>query len=331
MSNKLQTNPNPAKQFKPNKRLNIIMKRRSFLANTGITLGALALSNYSSLASVLAQEPYKIKMLTNNLGVFTEQGGTIAFLIPEKGANSGLVVVDSQFVNPAQHLVEALKKKSELPFDLLINTHHHADHTSGNIVFKGLVKHVLAHENSLANQKQVAEMAKSNGKEIVEQYFPDTVFAADYQYKIGNETIKAHYFGAGHTNGDAMIHFENQNAVHMGDLVFNKRYPYIDKSAGADIGSWIKVLDKAMATFGAKANYIFGHAYNPEEIVGTVEDLKAYQRYLEKLLDFVGKEIKAGKSKDEILKATTIPGAAEWKGDGIERSLDAAYQELYKA
>nr|WP_294900134.1 MBL fold metallo-hydrolase [uncultured Pedobacter sp.] len=306
------------------------MKRRSFLASSGITLGAIALGGYSGLASVLMQEPYKIKMLTDNLGVFTEQGGTIAFLIPDKGANNGLIVVDSQFVNPAQHLVAELKKKSDSPFELLINTHHHADHTSGNIVFKGLVKHVFAHENSLANQTKVAETAKANGKEIVEQYYPDTVFKSDYTYKTGKDTIKAYYFGAGHTNGDAMIHFENQNAVHMGDLVFNRRFPYIDKTAGADIHSWIKVLDKAIATFGARTNYIFGHAYNPDEIVGTVEDVKAYQNYLEKLLAFVDSEIKSGKSKEEILKATAIPGATEWKGDGIQRSLDAAYQELYK-
>lgn len=307
-----------------------MMKRRSFLASGGITLGAIALGGYSGLASVLIEDPYKIKMLSSNLGVFTEQGGTVAFLIPDKTSNSGLVVVDSQFVNPAQHLVAELKKKSDLPFELLINTHHHGDHTSGNIVFKGLVKHVFAHENSLVNQKKVAEAAKANGKEMVEQYFPDTVFTSDYKYNIGKETIKAHYFGAGHTNGDAMIHFENQNAVHMGDLVFNKRFPYIDKSAGADIGSWIKVLDQAMATFGDKTNYIFGHAYHPEEIVGTSEDVKAFQSYLEKLLVFVDKEIKAGKSKEEILRATAIPGASEWQGDGIQRSLDAAYQELYK-
>ncbi len=306
------------------------MKRRSFLTNSGITLGALALGNYAGFASVLTQEPYKIKMLTANLGVFTEKGGTIAFLIPEKAKDSGIVVVDSQFIDPSQHLITALKKKSDLPFNLLINTHHHGDHTSGNFAFKGLVKHLVAHENSLANQKQVALSAKAKGKEIVEQYYPDIVFKTDYKYTTGSETIKAHYFGAGHTNGDAMIHFENQNSVHMGDLVFNRRYPFIDKNAGADINNWIKVLDKAMTTFGSKTNYIFGHAYNPEEIVGSVEDIKAFQNYLEKLLVFVDKEIKSGKSKEEIMKASAIPGAPEWKGSGIERSLDAAYQELFK-
>ena len=46
------------------------------------------------------------------------------------------------------------------------------------------------------------------------------------------------------------------------------------------------------------------------------------------VLKFTDGEIKAGKSKEEILKATAIPGSPEWKGDGIERPLGAAYIEL---
>ena len=46
------------------------------------------------------------------------------------------------------------------------------------------------------------------------------------------------------------------------------------------------------------------------------------------MLKFVEGEIKAGKTKDEILKATIIPGGEEWKTEGIQRPLGAAYDEL---
>ena len=52
------------------------------------------------------------------------------------------------------------------------------------------------------------------------------------------------------------------------------------------------------------------------------------QNYLSKMIDFVGSEIKAGKTKDEILKEKSIPGITEWQGDGIERGLQATYEEL---
>jgi len=51
------------------------------------------------------------------------------------------------------------------------------------------------------------------------------------------------------------------------------------------------------------------------------------QDYLKNLLAFVNSQIKAGKTKDEILKATSVPGVTEWQGDGIERGLQAAYDE----
>jgi hypothetical protein len=39
-------------------------------------------------------------------------------------------------------------------------------------------------------------------------------------------------------------------------------------------------------------------------------------------------ELKAGKSKEEVLKATVVPGAEDWKPDGIQRTLGAVYDEL---
>ena len=101
-------------------------------------------------------------MLTNKLGIFEERGGTIAFLL----SKSGMVVVDSQFPDQSKHLIDALKKKSESPFKLLINTHHHGDHSGGNISFKGMVENVVAHENSLTNQMASAKQNKSEDKQL---------------------------------------------------------------------------------------------------------------------------------------------------------------------
>ncbi|MDB5000242.1 MAG: fold metallo-hydrolase, partial [Mucilaginibacter sp.] len=33
-------------------------------------------------------------------------------------------------------------------------------------------------------------------------------------------------------------------------------------------------------------------------------------------------------TKEEILSSKAIPGVTEWQGDGIERGLTAAYEEL---
>ena len=296
------------------------MKRRSFLTNTALATGAFSILGKSSLASIFADPAYQFKPLRGNVGWFAEQGGTIAWLVNK----DGIVVVDAEFPDPAKHLIAELQKQSDKPFQWLINTHHHGDHTSGNISFKGIVKNVAAHANSLTNQKNVAVAQKKEDQQL----YPDTTFTDTWKIKVGDEHIKAYYFGPGHTNGDAIIHFEHANIVHMGDLVFNRRYPFIDKSAGASVKNWPLALEAAQKKFDKETIFIFGHAFDPEKVIGTKEDLKAMQNYLEKLADFVQNSIKAGKSKDEILQTKAIPGVVDWQGDGINRSLEAAYQEI---
>ena len=296
------------------------MNRRNFVQATGLTLGALTLSSKELLAAMFAQNPYKMKDLRGGVGVFTERGGTIAYLVTPKG----MAVVDSQFPEQSTHLIGELKKLSDKPIQLLINTHHHGDHSGGNISFKGIAEHVVAHSNSLKNQKASAEKAKTEDKQL----YPDMTFTDTWKQKVGKESIKAHYFGAGHTNGDSMIHFEHANIVHMGDLLFNRRYPFVDRSAGASVKNWITVLDKALSTFDNQTLFVFGHAFDPEKITGNKDDIRVFQDYLSKLWNFVDAEIKAGKTKEEILKITAIPGVTEMQGDGIQRGIQSTYEEL---
>jgi glyoxylase-like metal-dependent hydrolase (beta-lactamase superfamily II) len=295
------------------------MLRRNFIRNTAISTGLLALSSDKILAAFY-DDPWKIKMLTDNLGVFTEKGGTIAFLL----SNDGIVVVDAEFPEQAQHLINQLKNSSDKTYSRLINTHHHSDHTSGNIAFKGLVPHVLAHANSKINQQNVAIKNKTEDKQL----YPDQTFTDVWCEDMAKEKICLTYHGAGHTNGDALVHFQHANIVHMGDLVFNRRHPFVDRTAGASIKSWINVLDVADKKFTKKTQFIFGHAADGYEVTGSKEDLKAFRNYLEQVIIFAEQEVKAGKTKEEFVKNKEIPGNTEWKGDGIERPLAAAYEEV---
>ena len=295
------------------------MNRRLFLQQGAMSFGALAIAQQNLLSS-LFEDPWKITMLTKEAGIFTERGGTILFLINK----SSMAVVDSQFPDQASHLIDELKKRSSQPIEVLINTHHHGDHSGGNISFKGIAAHVLAHENSLKNQKTAAINQKSEDKQL----YPDQTYSTIWRQKYGKESIALHYFGAGHTNGDSVVHFEKQNIAHMGDLVFNRRHPFVDRGAGANMQSWITVMDKTISTFDKKTKYVFGHSAPGYEVTGTAEDLKAFRDYLSKLLDFVSTQIKAGKSKEEIIKTTELPFETQWKGDGLSRPLQAAFEEL---
>lgn len=296
------------------------MNRKSFIRTSAFTLGALAVSNQRLFAAFSNQPAWKITMLSDEIGIFSERGGTILFYMGKEGN----IIVDSQWPETVTNLIGELKQKNPQPFQLLINTHHHLPHTSGNTAFKGLSKNIIAHENSKANQIRNAKLMRSENKHI----YPDLTYKNTWCEKFGKEHVCLYNFGPGHTNGDTIVHFEHADVVHMGDLVFNRRHPGIDRTSGGNIKNWTEVLSKAYHLFGRKTKFVFGYAGEGHSVVGTKEDLKAFSNYLSQLLIFTENEIKKGRPKKDILKNTAIPGTPEWRGEGLDRTLSAAYDEL---
>lgn len=302
------------------------MKRRDFLLRSSLALGALSLPGQTLLASMAGrkQDPWKMRMLRNDIGIFYEKGGTIAYLLSPEG----IIVVDAEFPEQATHLIGELRKQSDKHFELLINTHHHGDHTGGNISFKGIVRNVAAHVNSAASQKRVAVTRKTEDQQL----YPNVTYDdKGIEFTHGKEKIGVSYFGAAHTNGDSIIHFEHANIAHMGDLMFNRMYAFIDNSAGASTSNWTTVLDSALKKYDNDTIFIFGHAADPDKVTGNKDDLRAMKDYLGRLHDFVDGWIKTGKTKDDLLKETSIPGVDDWRGDGIKWGLEATYDQLIAA
>jgi glyoxylase-like metal-dependent hydrolase (beta-lactamase superfamily II) len=293
------------------------MKRRLFVQSGSL---AFTLGMLPSWFNRMIPATYSMKLLRRNVGIFNEKGGTIGWLIQP----DGIVVIDTQWKEQSEHLLDEIRRKQEGPVELLINTHHHGDHTSGNIAYKGIAKNILAHENSKINQLAAAQRNNNAG----DQLFPDITYVDRWQQSIGDETIDIQYLGPAHTNGDSIIHFQKANIVHCGDLVFNRRYPYIDKAAGASIENWIEILQQMQSYYDNDTLFIFGHTREGYEVTGDKSDLAAFADYLTALLEFVSFQIRSGNSKDQILMAKEIPGAPQWTGDGIERSLNAALEEL---
>ncbi|MET0242246.1 MAG: MBL fold metallo-hydrolase [Flavitalea sp.] len=298
------------------------MKRRSFLKAAGIFAGSGLI--YGDPLFAFQDKLWKINMLTPETGLFTERGGAILFNISKEG----IVVVDSQFPAQAANLIAEMKNRTDKTYRLLINTHHHTDHSGGNIAFKDLTKHILAHENSKLNQQSFAQLKNTEAGQL----YPNQTYDKKWCETIGGQTICLHYFGAGHTNGDSVVHFEKDNVAHMGDLCFNHIYPNIDASAGASMKSWINVLDKTYKLLDRKTRVICSHGNPVENVIVDREFLKEQKLFFEKTFDFVEMEIKAGKSRDEIIANTSIPGNEQWKDEWkfAKVNLAMAFDETQK-
>ncbi len=283
------------------------MQRRRFLTTASLlTLG-------SPIARLLAypraRASGRVELIRNNVGYYTDRGGTIGFYLPTTG--KGGVVVDTQYPGPAREFLHTALQGSER-VELLINTHHHGDHTGGNGVVAPLAKqyviHARAKENLAFNEAQ-----RTEGEALP---LPTTTFTDEWTMGLadGEERVTARHFGPAHTGGDAIIHFENANVAHLGDLLFNRRFPYIDVRAGGNLTNWAHVMRKVRKAYDKDTRYVFGHAAESYPVTGTHEDLKSFENYLSALRDYVRKECKQGTSLEDLkAKTVTIPKAPEWR------------------
>ncbi len=143
---------------------------------------------------------------------------------------------------------------------------------------------------------------------------------------IGNEMVSAKYYGPAHTSGDVAMFFERANIVHMGDLMSHERNPRADRPAGASVRNWIPVLENIVKDHGNDTIYIFGHSKVGERGHRLAPGPLDLRNYLTAMIDYVQKGIAAGRSRDEIIKATAIPGFESWADAPV--ALPAAYDEL---
>ena len=177
----------------------------------------------------------EFRFLRRNVGHFT---GRTAVPFGWLVSPASLVAVDTQFPDTAEIFLKGVPDRNNRTFDAVINTHHHADHTGGNGVFKPVTKTIVAQAN--VPDLMVAAAKRSPSPTI--PTLPNETFADSWRRDFGDETISAHYFRPAHTSGDIVVHFEKANVVHVGDLVFNRIYPVIDRVAGGRFQSWLSTL-----------------------------------------------------------------------------------------
>lgn len=299
------------------------MNRRNFLLNTALATAGTLLP-FNTFSNALFRRDFIA--IRRNVGVYTERGGTIGWLIND----NALVAVDSQFPDSAANCVAGLKKRTALKMDYLINTHHHGDHTAGNSAFKEYTNHIVAHENVPGYQMKAAE---ARGQETVDaQVTADMTFTESWKQDVGDEIVHATHYGPAHTGGDSVVYFEKANVAHMGDLVFNRVYPYIDPGAGANIRNWVNVLRTTADELPSDAIYICGHGNSGYGITGSKGDVLRKSDFLEELLAFTQKGIDAGRSKEEIASIPVLEGFEDFQMPGwgltLEFNLNTAYDEL---
>jgi glyoxylase-like metal-dependent hydrolase (beta-lactamase superfamily II) len=298
--------------------------RRDFLAVTGAAAFAASLVAPARALAWLRQPAPVFTPIRRHAGYFTMRGGTIGWLVNP----DAVVVVDSQFPAEAAACLAGLNERSgNRGVDALVNTHHHGDHTGGNIAFRGAARRVVAHAMADQHMRQ-----PPGGQPPADQLYPDTTFTESWSMDAGDERVTARWHGRAHTSGDAVITFERANVAHMGDLMFHQRHPVVDRAAGAIMRNWMTVLERTVEGHDGDTVYIFGHAQTGLPVTGGRADLLRMRDYLGAVLEFVEQHHRAGRSQEEILAMQApLPGFEAWGPfgqPGAREVRTVAYEEI---
>lgn len=187
--------------------------------------------------------------LSQNVHVIEGQGGNIA-VIEDK---SGLTVVDTQFANIYPDIKNAIGNISPKPVRYIINTHGHNDHTNGNASFVADYQPtIIAHHNTTELMTAYNQTSKT----------PNTLPHLTFEKSLnltGDEPMHLMYFANAHTNGDIIVHLPKSNIIHVGDILFFGRFPFIDVKNGGTIDGMIQGLNGVLALADDNTKIIAGH------------------------------------------------------------------------
>lgn len=143
----------------------------------------------------------------------------------------------------------------------------------------------------------------------------------------GDGAIRLVHYPHAHTDGDTVVFVDKEKVVHMGDMYFNGIFPFLDVANGGDIDNWVRQLDAILAEPPSDVQIIPGHG----PLAGAAES-RAFRQMLHKSAETVRRQMKGGKTLDQI-KAARLPDRfAPWtKGFlSIPRWLEPVHASLEK-
>jgi len=251
----------------------------------------------------------------------------------EDGCNTGWVifkdyvfVVDADFPNQAQTLLEDIRKTTDKPVRFVFDTHSHWDHSYGNGVY------ARAGATIIAQRYCYDELVKPSAIEAFNNWAKDKPEAAKLGlvaptllfddrmvFDDGQRRLELLYFGHAHTRGDAVAYLPKEKILFTGDLCINGAYNYLGE---ADTENWIRVMSEVQEL--RVETICPGHGP-----VAKSDLLETQKQFFIQLRQAVQKAIDDGKPVDEMLKTVDVPLYRQWTGKPMrEDHIRYVYNEL---
>ncbi len=234
----------------------------------------------------------KATQLTASVFLLEGAGGNITALIGQEG----VLLVDDDFASMAEKLLHKIKELKGSSPRFIVNTHFHYDHSGGNEAFGPTAAIIAA---TAVRDRLMSEQTlwKKPHPPVQSQALPILTFDQSLKIHLNKEEVRIVHYPRGHTDGDSVVFFKHNNIVSMGDLYFSGMYPIFHPEHGGSIEGYAQNIRKVLDQTPENSKIVPGHG----PLSGKGE-LEKYHRMILASIAIVRKELKTGRSLEQIQK-----------------------------
>jgi cyclase len=289
------------------------MKRLAILASlaaAGMATAALHAQGQPPVGEIeqVSARTWKIYGAGGNTTVFVRTGD--------------VALVDTKLASNGAAILAQVRKVTDKPVTLIINTHSHGDHVGSN-----------AEINSAGRIAVVAQANTSRRMAAMANVGPaSSTFNDRLSLGSGDDRIELYWFGAGHTDGDAFVVFPAERVMTAGDIFQMMAMPRIDRNSGGSALALPETMARARDAIAGVDKVIDGHGT-------TIHDWAAFGRYVDYTRALAEAARRSGTPEEALAALEADPATRPFVDDtelqGARgralNGLTAAFEELGSA
>jgi glyoxylase-like metal-dependent hydrolase (beta-lactamase superfamily II) len=179
--------------------------------------------------------PEPIEHIKGNVYKIFGGGGNTLVVVQQ----DGVVLVDTKLPDNGPAILSEIKKVTDKPIKLIINTHSHPDHVGSN----DYIREQYPNVRIVMNEGAKDELSGPRGNP---KLLPTETYTDHMTIGSGADRIELYHFGRGHTNGDTFVLFAAARVLCMGDVMAWNMAPFLPAGGAELIAEETEALVKAV-------------------------------------------------------------------------------------